>query len=262
MNHALLEEKSLRQANRELLERITLLEAERAQLDNTLAAISHDLKTPLTSIKLFADILLDHWDESGELNCDRYLTLVSSEAERMSRMITNIVDLQRLAGGRVEWLDEEHDIVRLVGACIKPVRQWCAAKGIGFVYESNIETLTMVVDASRFTRLLAGLLGNALRFTESGAIRVELRQHGEQLHLTVRDNGTGIAAERLHALAQPHAGGAAPCKDIGFTFASTVVAHHQGRIWAESNGGKGTAFHIELPLRRGGSGGDPKAAGV
>lgn len=262
MNHALLEEKGLRQANHALLERITALEAERAQLDNTLAAISHDLKTPLTSIKLFADILLNQRDEGDEVNCNRYLNLVSSEAERMSRMITNIVDLQRLAGGRVEWQDEECDIVRLVGACIKPVRQWCAAKGIDFVYESNIETLTMVVDASRFTRLLAGLLGNALRFTESGAIKVELRQQGEQLHLTVRDNGVGIAAERLHALGQPHTGQTTLCKDIGFTFASTLVDHHQGRIWAESNCGKGTAFHIELPLRRGSSGGEPKASGV
>lgn len=248
MDCTLMEKPTLRPETHELLEKIAELEAEQSRLDNNLATMCHDLKTPLTSIKLFADILLSQRDEIDAESQARYLVLISSEAERMSRLITNTTDLQRLASGRATWQDEKRDIAKLVAACIKPLRQWCAAKGIEFIYETNIESLPMTLDANRFMRLLAGLLGNALRFTEKGAIEMKLHRLGDLVSLTVRDNGSGIAEEQLQALGRPHTEAGPLSKDIGFTFASTVVHHHHGRIWGE-NTPHGSVFHIELPLR-------------
>lgn len=258
MSQTSAEIEKLQQDNRELRERITALEAGEARLDRTIATLSHDLKTPLTGIKLFADILLSDADEIDSASRDKYLAVLSSEAERMGRMISNIVDLQRLGSGKTEWHDEAHDIVRLVTTCAKPFQRLCAAKGIGFSCKNSAEKLVMTLDASRFMRLVSGLLANALRFTESGAVKIELRHDGEKVCLAVSDNGPGITEERLKALSQASTGATALGNDIGLTFARTVVDHYHGRIWAESVAGKGAIFYVELPQRREPSGIDPE----
>lgn len=227
----------------------TKTDSEQPQLGSILANLAHDLKTPLTGIKLFADLLLG---EEGGDNGERakYLAVISSEADRMGRMITNLADLQRLATGQTQWQDEESDIAALIASCAKPFEHLCRAKGIGFGCQSNVDELTMKLDRARFSRLIAGLLGNALRFTESGAVNIALSLEGKTVLLSISDNGPGIPEERLKSLLQPPPEMTQPAKEIGFAFAHCVIGHYRGRFWAESVMGKGTTFHVELPLQR------------
>ncbi len=218
------------------------------QLRKTLATIAHDLKTPLTAVKLYADILLSQTGEADAESRARYLAIISSEADRMSRMIANIIDHQNIISNMAEWHDQEIDVVSLVVVSVKPVQRWCAAKGIDFSCTIDIDSLVISIDADRFSRLLSVLLMNALRFTESGSIELKLQSDGSRLILTVSDSGPGISVERLQQLFQPRVRLMALGKEVGLAFVLSVVDHYQGRIWAESIVGNGAVFYVELPL--------------
>lgn len=252
------EEEKLRQLNRKLSERISIVEAQLAsketvqeRLTSTIAMITHDLKTPLTGMKLFADILLAQAGDGDTGMCVKYLAMISAEAERASRMIVNIADLQDICNSTAEWRDVETDVVRLVAMCARPFKCWCAAKGIGFNYASDVEHLLMPLDEDRFSRLVSGLLANAFRFTEAGTVTLVLQSKGEKLRLVVSDTGSGISDERLKDLIHPHQDRPGPGKDICLAFATAVVEHYQGRIWAESAVGNGSVFYVELPFQEG-----------
>ncbi len=214
-----------------------------------LAIVTHDLKTPLTGVKLYADILLSQAAEADAETRAKFLAIISSEADRMSRMITNIVDYQNIINGTTEWYDKAADVAKVISRCVKPYQIWCAAKGINFSFTNDVEGLVITLDIDRFTRLVMGLLTNALRFTERGGIKLELRHDGAKLFLTISDSGPGIAEERLQQLSTPSVGVPGVSNDIGLAFAAAVVAHYQGRFWAESVMGNGSVFYIELPLR-------------
>lgn len=249
------EEEKLRQLNRKLSKHISMVEAQLAsketvqeRLTSTIAMITHDLKTPLTGMKLFADILLDQAGNGDTEMCAKYLAMISAEAERASRMIVNIVDMQDIYNSTAEWREVEADVVQLVAMCARPFKRWCAAKQIGFNYASDVEHLLMSLDAGRISRLVSGLLANAFRFTEAGSVKIELQSQGEKLRLLVSDTGPGISDERLKNLIQPHQERPGLGKDIGLAFATAVVGHYQGQIWAESAVGKGSVFYVELPF--------------
>ncbi len=248
MNESASEERDLWQMYHELSQQQTPCSVVLEQMRQTIATVAHDLKTPLTAVKLYADILLSQVGEANADTCAKYLAVISSEADRMSRMIANIVDYQNIISDMVEWHDEATDIVSIIAVCVKPVQRWCAAKGINFSCTIAIDSLVIPIDADRFSRLLSVLLMNALRFTDSGSIRLELQSDGTRLTLAVSDSGPGISDERLQQLFQPRVGLVALGKEVGLAFAFSVVDHYQGRIWAESIVGNGAVFYVELPL--------------
>ncbi len=215
------------------------------------SAIAHDIKNPLTSVKLYADILLSHADEPDVDNCSKYLASISMEAERISSMIANIIDNQNIMNGDMVWHDEYVDVMEVVNRSIKSVRRWCAAKGIGFSYTANIENLVTLMDAGRFSRLLQVLLVNALRFTEKGCVRLDVQSDGVSVVLSVIDNGPGIPEQRLLPFFQSDAVGVTGCKNIGMAFVRTVVEYYRGRVWATSIMGEGSVFYVELPIPSG-----------
>ncbi len=248
MNESAPEKLDLWQMYHELSQQQALDSVVLEQTRQAIATVTHDLKTPLTAVKLYADILLSQVRETDAETRSKYLAVISSEADRMSRMIANIVDYQNIISDMVEWHDEATDIVSIIAVCVKPVQRWCAAKGIGFNCTINVDSLVILIDADRLSRLLSVLLMNALRFTDSGRIKLELKSDGTRLTLAVSDSGPGISDERLQQLFQPCVGLVALGKVVGLAFAFSVVDHYQGRIWAENAVGNGAVFYIELPL--------------
>lgn len=209
-----------------------------------LASFSHDLKNPLTAIKLFADILLD---EAGEAPRQRraYLANISMEAERAGRMIDNLADIQALDNATLEWCDEACDLVELVAQCVNVFEPLCLAKGIAFNCRMELRQAAVVLDKRRFKRLLSGLLGNALRYTERGAISLELAEAAGHFALRVEDSGSGIAEETVMRLCQ---GGRPQLRgEIGLSFACCLLDHCGGTVSAERLGGGGSLFQVMLP---------------
>ena len=222
-----------------------------AKSKQVVSVIAHDINNPLTSVKLYADILLSHVDESDVEKSSKYLVSISMEAERASNMIANFIDYQSIMSGDMVWHEECVDIVSLVNRSTKSVRRWCAAKEIGFSCTASVEKVVILMDAGRFLRMLKVLLINALRFTVSGCVKLDVQSDGVSFVLRVVDNGPGIVEERLARLFQSDAGDVASCKEIGMAFVHAVADYYGGRVWATSVMGEGAVFYVELPISSG-----------
>ena len=213
-----------------------------------IATVAHDIKNPLTGVKLYADMLLSQVADPDVKIRSKYLAVISSEAERMSSMITNSIDYHNIMSGGAEWRDENVDVVSIIADCIKPVRRWCAAKGVEFVYTVDRDHISVSVDVDRFSRSLSVLLINALRFTDSGSIRLDIQSSDEILRLSVSDSGPGISDDRLLQIFQRDQNETMPGKNIGLAFASIVAGHYKGSVRVKNIPGNGSVFSIELPL--------------
>jgi len=214
------------------------------------SSISHDLKTPLTGMKLFADLLLS--DEQGidEQDRKKYLAIISSEADRLSRMISNVAEFQNICSGDVHWHDEVADVVKIVEKCARPFSVLCESKGISFIFEPEIEGLNVALDKERLARLVYNLLSNALIFTRQGVIKLGLKMcsAGDGFCLSVSDTGLGMSDDQQKKIFAENSDAPSLGKGLGVYVSKYIVAHYQGKISVESAVGEGSVVHVELPL--------------
>jgi len=216
------------------------------------SVISHELKTPLTGLKLFADLLLGDAQGVDEAERKRYLAIISSEADRLSRMISNVAEFQNICSGDVHWHDEVVDVVNVAEKCARPFAVLCKSKGLDFSFESELDSLSAVLDKERLARVVYNLLSNALIFTRQGVIKLGLKMNSaaDGFCLSVSDTGLGISDEQQKKILAENSDAPPLGKGLGLYVSKYIIAHYQGKIWVESIVGKGSVFHVELPLNR------------
>ena len=222
---------------------------------NFVAVVSHDLRTPLTSIKSFSSILLDEIEE-GEIDQathTRFLRIIENETDRMNRLITDLLDLQKIESGKIHWTLEPHDF----GEILKSV----VATFFGASHEKSIviktqiqENLPLVtVDKDRFMQAIANLLSNAIKFTdEHGVITVSLSHAVDHLLVYIEDTGVGIPSDQLEYVFERFRQIKRTTRKkegtgLGLAITKEIVEYHQGRIWVESEMGKGSTFYLTIP---------------
>jgi two-component system OmpR family sensor kinase len=228
----------------------------RSQQD-LVANVSHDLKTPLTSIQGFSQALLDG-TASDEIAQKRAAAVIHEEASRMRRLVDDLLELARLESGQVVLAREMVDVAQLLQECSTRFGPQSEQLGVTLVVETTDALPPIIGDPDRLGQVLGNLVDNALKHAqrEDGAGRVELRagQEGRTLACTVSDNGPGIPAEdrarvfeRFYQVDKSRArrtGGAG----LGLAIAQELALAHGGQIRVESVEGLGTRFTVELPL--------------
>jgi signal transduction histidine kinase len=259
--HSQLEDKvfertrELHQANRKLQELDQLK-------SNFISTVSHELRTPLTSIKAYAEILLDspHIEpQTGK----RFLDIIDKETSRMSRLITDLLNLEKIESGTTTWvmsLCDPREIIRTAIAVLSPS---AAEKRISVTLRGG-ESQRVQADPDRIQDVITNLIGNGIKFCRPGGhIEVHLRQTnasspgglpGEYVQVAVTDDGPGIAAdEHDHVFDKYYqgtrSGSAGPGSGLGLAISKEIVRHHRGEIWLESQPGAGSSFYFTLPLR-------------
>ena len=220
--------------------------------------VSHDLRTPLTSIKLFSDIMLDGMDDLDRASQEEYLSIISAETDRLSRLISNVLDFQKISAGKMQWNDEYVDITEVISECVRPFNISAEAKGLEFSCEFDVEPIKTVIDGDRLAQVVYNLLSNSMKFTEEGSIKVCLHKiesvDGDRFRLSVSDTGPGMADEQLKKIFEPFEQiQGAPMMGkgtgLGLYITNCVVDRYHGRAWAESVLGEGATFIIEMPVR-------------
>lgn len=220
--------------------------------------VSHDLRTPLTSIKLFSDIMLDGMDDLDRESQEEYLSIISAETDRLSRLISNVLDFQKISAGKMQWNDAFVDISEVIAECVRPFNISAEAKGLVFSCEFDAEPIETVIDGDRLAQVVYNLLSNSMKFTEEGSIKVSLHKmqsvDGDRFRLSVSDTGPGMAAEQLENIFEPFEQiQGAPMMGkgtgLGLYITNCVVDRYHGRAWAESVVGEGATFFIEMPVR-------------
>lgn len=233
-------------------EMIRRIEAsQRAQRD-FVANVSHELKTPLTSIQGFAQAIQEG-AVVGEGERERAAAIIHEEAERLRRLVEDLLDLARFDAGQVQLERQGIELHRLLDGTIDRFRVMAGEKGVALAVDVP-ELPTVIGDADRLAQVFINLLDNAVSHTpDGGRIRVTGQAAGGWIRVTVIDTGPGIGPkqlprvfERFYQADEARSGGAG----LGLAIAQEIVEAHGGRIWVESELGQGSRFFVELPVAR------------
>src|ERR671936_368927 len=222
--------------------------------DEFVALISHDLRTPLTSVMGFLELTLD----SDELpDAERgYLEVVERNSQRLLHLVNDLLFVARLEAGEMDLHFDEVDLAQVVRQAVEEAAPRARAKEISL--ESNTDSVPPIsADRGRMFQLLDNLVGNAIKFTPAGGnVAVRLSREGDFLRLEVEDSGIGIAPDDQGQLfdrffrASNTRDAPVPGTGLGLYIARAIVEAHGGRIAVESSPGAGTCFCVELPLTR------------
>ena len=237
---------------------------ESQQLENMqtdfVANVSHELKTPLTNIKSYTETLLDGALEDAEMS-KRFLGIIDSEADRMNRLVKDLLQLSRMDNGKSSRSFKESNIIALLSGVVGKMEMAAENKHqqLNILYDRDADIRAMV-DRDSFEQVILNVLSNAIKYTEDGGrIDVDAVEHGNSVRISVKDTGIGIPAEALPRIfdrfyrvdkARSRAMGGT---GLGLAITKQIVEEHGGTIEAESREDDGTKFIITLPLaaRRG-----------
>ena len=224
-----------------------------------LAHVSHELRTPLASIHMGTQLLLDEIPGALSQEQSETLRIIKDSSERLIRLISTLLDLSKMEAGMMVYQIAPTDLLRLAGTSVSKVRLLAEGKHIQILTEAPSDRVWVSADGARIEQVLDNLFSNALKFSPEGAT-VKLRLHPDVkagvIHVSVADTGPGIRPEDLPHIFERFYQGRAYAKNtlagsgLGLALAKKVVEAHGGRIWVESDLGKGTTFHFTLPLAR------------
>ncbi len=211
--------------------------------------VSHDLQNPLGNVYLRAGLLRRSLAQRGLDGEARMVDEILGDARRMNRLIADLLETARLDSGSLELHKQGLELCRFVASGVDrlPPAEACRIH----VY-TGPAPLDVEADPDRLDRVLDNLLSNALKFSGDKPITVAVRQEGCEGIVTVRDEGPGVPPDQFARLFQRFARAASPERPpghgLGLYNARMIVEAHGGRIWAESEAGRGAAFHFALPL--------------
>ncbi|MBF0294889.1 MAG: histidine kinase [Magnetococcales bacterium] len=222
--------------------------------DEFISTVSHELRTPLTSIRAFSEILRDN-EDMDLVERRNFTDIIVKEAERLSRLVNQILDLAKIDAGRMEWHEVEVDLPLLAREAIDATRQLFDNKAVRLINKVPEISCRRMADRDKIMQVIINLLSNAVKFCSpgTGEVCIEWRETGEGVGLAVVDNGPGIPEGELEKVFdkfhQVNQGGMEwPLgSGLGLTISQRIIERHQGRIWVESTAGEGSAFIFTLP---------------
>ena len=221
--------------------------------DQFLAVVSHELRTPLTSIRGALGLL--GGGAAGELPvaAARMVDLATVSTNRLIRLVTDILDIERLAAGQMTLYPQHADTAALMAASLQDTAAFVAERRVRIDVEGR--GARVVADPDRAIQVLTNLITNAVKFSDPGSVvEVSTREIGRQLCFEVRDHGPGLPADQLEIIFEPfrqadasdtrrHGG-----TGLGLAICRGLVEQHGGRIWAGNHAGGGAQFAFTLPL--------------
>ncbi len=229
-------------------EKIQVDEENRELISN----ISHDLKTPITAIKGYAEGILDGVVTDKE-KLDKYVRTIYNKACDMDKLINELTFYSKIDSNRMVYDFSRLNVKEYFDGCIEECELELASLGIELVYESSLpESVIFIADAEQFKRVINNIISNSVKYMnhENGTIKVFLKDMGEQFGIDISDNGSGIEAEDLPFIfdrfyradaARSNVG-----SGIGLSIVKKIIYDHKGTVWVESTVGEGTTMHIVL----------------
>lgn len=231
---------------------------ERQKLDELrkefVANVSHELKTPLTTIKTYSETLLDDGLENKEMAVS-FLGVINKESDRMNRIVSDLLTLSRIDYQKISWRKTKFSIDALLGELTETLSIPAKKHQHSLTYIAPENLPKIIGDRDRIQQLLINILSNAIKYTPNGGtIRIVASVRGDEVHIQVKDNGIGIPKADLDRLFERfYRVDKARSRDrggtgLGLSIAKEIADAHGGRISIESQEKVGTTVHIYLPI--------------
>ncbi|MCB1751540.1 MAG: histidine kinase [Gammaproteobacteria bacterium] len=253
--------RELEQKSRELEDATAELKAANIKLqeldhmkDDFMSSVTHELRTPLTSIRAFSEIL----SEDPKIDLEerkRFLGIIVSETERLTRLVNQVLDLAKIESGHAVWKSSEVDLNDVIRHSIDASEQLIIDRGGRLELDIPDQPARVMADRDRLMQVMLNLLSNAAKFMakEAGRVEVKLRRERNMYKVVVSDNGSGIPAKLrpviFEKFRQGVEGGANPLgTGLGLPISREIIEHFGGRLSVTSPPGKGAIFSFVLPL--------------
>ncbi len=236
-----------------------------------ISSVSHDLRTPLTSIRGFIKLIGKTFNthfrplagDSGKLQdkaakIEDNLAIIDKESERLTRLINDMLDLAKIESGQLVWRDQDLDIEMLFNQALDSVRgEFALHPEVGLLVDIEAGVPRIHADSDRVMQVLINLLNNAAKHVFKGSVTISAQALEDGfMCLSVRDTGVGIPKEHLPKVFQKFhqvgSGDTIPEQGkgtgLGLAICREIVEHYNGRIWVESEYGVGSTFFFTLPV--------------
>lgn len=223
--------------------------------DDFIATITHELRTPITSIKAFAKILQENDLDTAEEA--RFMSIIVSESERIARLVNQVLDLKKIQSGQADYDFQDYALADIIEAAVRSVQQVADDQNTEIFLQLIKADALVSADRDKLMQVLVNLLSNALKFCDrdAGRIDVQLTTHDDIARITVVDNGIGIPLDKQalifdrftqlgnKKMGKPTGSG------LGLFITKAIVEQHDGNIGVESREGQGATFWVTLPLK-------------
>ena len=219
----------------------------------SLASVAHDLKTPLTALKMGMSLLRVERTRSSQEMAEKTVALVGRQVDRLERMVGDFMDATRIERGELELRLERHDLRETIREVVELYRTTSPALTLALALPD--EPLLANCDGTRVTQMLGNLVSNAIKFSpRGGTVMISARRTHDEIFIEVRDHGIGISPEEQAKIFEPfhrsEAARAFPGVGLGLSVAKRIASAHGGRIEVESVPGSGTTFRVAIPQAR------------
>jgi len=219
------------------------------------ANVSHELKTPLTTIKSYTETLVEQ-EIKDSTTIRSFLSVVDAEADRMSRLVRELLQLSRLDYKQEKWFKKEMNLISIIKSAVTKVEMTASNKNqhLNCIFDGR-QRIMSIIDKDRIDQVLLNILSNAIKYTpEGGRIDIDAFKEDNRAYIIISDNGIGISEkeiprifERFYRVDKARSremGGTG----LGLSIAKQIIEEHNGTIGIESQLGKGTKVTISLPL--------------
>lgn len=240
---------------REMAKKNAELEQLNEQKNRLVGMAAHDLRNPLGVILSYSEFL--ETEAAAVLNEEQreFVTTIKETSEFMLRMVTDLLDVAAIEAGRLNLDRQPADLAQIIRRNVTLNRVLAAKKHIAVEFEPPASQPKLTVDAGKVEQVLNNLIGNAIKFSHRGSrVRVRMTCANEAVTVAVQDEGQGIPASELSKLFKPfstlsvRSTGGEHSTGLGLAIARRIVEGHGGRIWVDSEVGKGSTFSFTLPV--------------
>ena len=225
--------------------------------DDFISTVTHELRTPLTAVRSLAEIL------SANPNIDpnqleNFAGIIIKESDRLIRLVSQVLDYEKIESAQMDWAITSLDLIEVINDAVNSTRLLIDDKNITVKLDLAQDLPWVSGDRDRLIQVMVNIISNAVKFCDSdrGLINIRLRAAGNQLIVEVQDNGIGINPKDLDKIFQPFhqikdpTQGRPPGTGIGLSITKRIVDFHHGRIWVDSEPGRGSKFSFSLPIKR------------
>jgi Na+/proline symporter/signal transduction histidine kinase len=225
--------------------------------DDFISTVTHELRTPLTAVRSLAEILSAN-PNIDAVQLENFSGIIIKESDRLIRLVSQILDYEKIESAQMDWAVASLDLTEVINDAVDSTRQLINDKNITIDLDLARNVPRVSGDRDRLIQVMVNIISNAVKFCDRdrGMIAVRLRTGDNQLIVDVQDNGVGINPKDLNKIFQPFhqiknpTQGRPPGTGIGLSITKRIVDFHHGRIWVDSEPGRGSRFSFSLPVNR------------